>query len=147
MNAIAKLAIAALVVAGSPFAAIAQDAGASTSTTTSTTTATNPMALGAITNFGSLVTSMQADTAVDFSKFTATSTVNCVKVSTLQGNAAELDTALTANAAKITSLKTSIEGNADLKAKLEAQACPIEDVVAVTSGADGSFTVYIDDRA
>ena len=143
MKPVAKFAIAALLVGASPFVAIAQDAAAPATT--------DPMTTGSIGNYGSLISSLNAGKMADLTTFVATSTVNCVKVSTLKGDASAdataLDNALTQNAAQVTGLKTSIEGNAALKAKLEASTCPIDDVVAITTEADGSFTVYIDDRA
>ena len=141
MKPVAKFAIAALLVSASPFVAIAQDAAAPATTTTDAM---------ATANYGSLISSLNAGKMADLATFTSTSTVNCVKVSTLKGDASAdataLDNALTKNAAQITSLKTAVGANADLKAKLEAAACPIDKVVAVTTEADGSFIVYIDDR-
>jgi hypothetical protein len=146
MKSIVKLAAAALLVAGLPFAAWAQDAAAPAATTT-----TDPMTTGSIGNYGSLISSLQAGKMADLSTFTDTATVNCVKVSTLKGDASAdataLDNALSKNATAVTDLKTSINTNAAFKAKLDAATCPVDDVVAVTTEADGSFTVYIDDRA
>ena len=47
----------------------------------------------------------------------------------------------------MTDLKAAIEANATFKAKLDPTTCPIDDVIAVTTETDGSFTVYIDDRS
>jgi hypothetical protein len=145
MKSVAKFALAALFVAGSPFVAFAQDAA------TPATPSTDAMTTGSIGTYGSLISSFEAGKMADLTKFTPTSTVNCVKVSTLQGDASadatKLDAALTTNAAQVTSLKTAVSGNADLKAKLEASACPMDQVIAVVTETDGSFTVYIDDRA
>lgn len=106
---------------------------------------------GAMANYGSLISSLNANKMADLTTFTATSTVNCVKISTLKGDASgdatALDNALSKNSAGVTSLKASIEANADLKAKLDPTTCPVDDIVAVTTEADGSFTVYVDDRA
>ena len=141
MKHLIALALAASLSA-SPFVAVAQDAAAAK-------TATDAMAKGS--NYGSLISSLNAGKMADLTKFTDTSTVNCVKVSTLKGDASAdataLDNALSKNAAQVTSLKTSINGNAALKAKLDTAKCPIDDIVAVTTEADGSFTVYVDDRA
>lgn len=146
MNSVAKIAIAALLV-GYPLAAVAQDAATPAAPAA---TDTNPMSTGNADTYGSLVSSFEAGKMADLSTLTASSTVNCIKVSALKGDAATeaaaLDKALTENAAAITTLKTAVSGNADLKAKLEAASCPIDKVVAVTSGADGVFTVYVDDR-
>ena len=140
MKSVAKFAFAALLVA-SPVTAIAQDAAAPAASTT------DPMTTA---NYGSLISSFNAGKMADLATFTSTSTVHCVKVSALKGDASAdataLDKALTKNAAQVTSLKTAVGANADLKAKLEASTCPIDQVVAVTTEADGSFVVYIDDR-
>lgn len=145
MNKIATLMIAA-ALASSPFAAVAQDAKA----TTSTSTSTDAMASGSV-NYGSLISSLNSGKMADLGTYTPTSKVSCVKVSTLKGDASAdlkaLDNALSKNAAQVASLKTSIEGNADLKTKLETSSCPIDKIVAVTTEADGSFTVFVDDRS
>jgi len=144
MNSVAKFAILAVLAIASPLVVVAQDAAAPAATDT------NPMSTGNADTYGSLISSFQAGKMADLSTMTSTSTVNCVKVSALKGDAsadaAALDKALTDNAAAVTTLKTAVGGNADLKTKLEAAACPIDKVVAVTSGADGAFTVYVDDR-
>lgn len=145
MKTIATLLIAA-ALASAPFVAVAQDAKATTSTTVSTDTAT----AGANINYGSLISTLNAGKMADLASFTPTSKVSCVKLSTLKGDASAdakaLDNALSKNSATVASLKTSIEGNVDLKTKLETSSCPIDKIVAVTTEADGSFTVYVDDR-
>ncbi|CAN7654768.1 hypothetical protein LJR016_005137 [Devosia sp. LjRoot16] len=145
MKHIATFAIAAVLVAASPVAVMAQDAAATT------TTSTDAMTTGSIGNYGSLISSLNAGKMADLTTFTATSTVNCVKVSTLKADASAdakaLDNALSKSATAVTDLKTAINANAELKAKLDATTCPVDDIVAVTTEADGSFTVYVDDRA
>lgn len=145
MKNLAAIAIA-VALASSPLVAVAQDAS-----TTATTPSTDAMAKGSVGNYGSLVSSLNANKMADVKTFTSTSIVNCVKVSTLKGDAsgdaAALDNALTKSATLVTELKAAINANADLKAKLDTTTCPIEDIVAVTTEADGSFTVYVDDRA
>ncbi len=47
----------------------------------------------------------------------------------------------------MTTLHSNVEGNAVIKAKLEAEGYASSDVVAVKSNADGSLIVYVDDRA
>jgi len=144
MKTIATLMIAA-ALAATPFVAVAQDANATTTTTTS-----SDAAAGGNMNYGSLISSLNAGKMADLGTFTATSKVSCVKVSTLKGDASAdataLDNALSKNSAQVAGLKTSIEGNADLKTKLETSSCPIDKIVAVTTETDGSFTVYVDDR-
>lgn len=145
MKFVSKFAVAVLLAfAATPLAAVAQDAAAPAATDT------NPMSTGNADTYGSLVSSFAAGKSADLSTFTAASTVNCVKVSALKGDAsgdaAALDKALADNAAAVTSLKTAVTGNAELKTKLQGMDCPVDKVVAVTTGGDGVFTVYIDDR-
>lgn len=101
--------------------------------------------------YGSVVSSIQGSADVDLSTVTDEAKVTIVLLSSLQGNAATeaaaLDEALTANAAGQTTLHTNIDGNAAIKAKLEAEGYASSDVVAVKSNADGSLIVYVDDRA
>lgn len=140
MKSIAILVVAA-ALATSPFVAVAQDA--STTTTVDATAS-------AKANYGSLISSLNAGKMADVKTFTSTSTVNCVNVSTLKGDAsgdaAALDNALTKSATLVIELKAAINANADLKAKLDTATCPIDKIVAVTTEADGSFIVYVDDR-
>lgn len=146
MKHVAALAIAAALATASPFAVVAQDAAATTRTPS-----TDAMTTGSIGNYGSLISSLNAGKMADLTTFTATSTVNCVKVSTLEADASAdakaLDNALSKSATAVTDLKTAINGNAEFKAKLGPTTCPVDDIVAVTTEADGSFTVYVDDRA
>jgi hypothetical protein len=145
MKSVGKLAVAALIIAAMPFAALAQDAAAPATTTT------DPMTTGSVGNYGSLISSLNAGKMADLTTFTATSAVNCIKVSTLKGDASAdataLDNALSKSATQVTDLKAAINAKADFKAKLDPTTCPVDNVVAVTTEADGSFTVYIDDRA
>lgn len=112
-------------------------------------TQTDPMTTGSVGSYGLLISSFSAGRMADVATIGSTSTVSCVKISTLEDvsvDATELDNALAKNAAQLGSLKLAVSENADLKARLEASACPINQVVAVTTGADRSFIVYIDDR-
>jgi hypothetical protein len=144
MKTIAKFVIAALLAAGAPALAVAQDTGAAT-------TATDPMTTGSIGNYGALISSLQAGKMADLATFTDTSTVKFVTVSSLQAEAsadpAALDNALSKNASAVASLKTSVDANAELKAKIEGAGYTTDKVLAITTEADGSFVVYIDDRA
>ena len=101
--------------------------------------------------YGSVVSSISGSSSVDLSTVTDESKVTIVLLSSLQGNAATeaaaLDEALSANADGLTTLHTNIDGNATIKAKLEAEGYASSDVVAVKSNADGSVIVYVDDRA
>lgn len=142
MKSVAELAMTALLVVGNPFSTIAQDAAPPASPT-------DPLTTGSVGSYGSLISSFNAGRMADVATIGSASTVSCVKISNLEDAAVDataLDDALARNAAQLGSLKLAVGDNADLKAKLEASACPINQVVAVTPGADGSFTVYIDDR-
>lgn len=101
--------------------------------------------------YGSVMSSISGSADVDLSAVTEDTEISIVLLSSLQGDAATesaaLDEALSANAAAMTSLHGDIDGNAALKAKLEAEGYAAEDVVAVKSNADGSLIVYVDDRA
>jgi hypothetical protein len=101
--------------------------------------------------YGSVISSIKNSATVDLSGITDDSDISIVLVSSLQGNAATeasaLDNALTENAAALTTLHATVEANAAIKAKLEAGGHSVDDVVAVSSGADGSVTIYVDDRA
>ena len=142
MKIIATIMIAAALVSA-PFVAVAQDASTAT-------TAATEAGVSAKTNYGSLISSLNSGKMADVKTFTSASTVKCVNVSTLKGDAAgdaaALDNALTKSATLVIELKTAINANADLKAKLDTATCPIEKIVAVTTEADGSYTVYVDDR-
>lgn len=101
--------------------------------------------------YGSVVSSVKGSANVDLSTVTDEANVTIVLLSSLQGDAATeaaaLDEALTADADGQTTLHTNIDGNAAIKAKLEAEGYASSDVVAVKSNADGSIIVYVDDRA
>jgi hypothetical protein len=101
--------------------------------------------------YGSVVSSVKGSADVDLSTVTDEAKITIVLLSSLQGDAATeaaaLDEALTANADGMTTLHTIIDGNAAIKAKLEAEGHASSDVVAVKSNADGSIIVYVDDRA
>ncbi len=101
--------------------------------------------------YGSVVSSIKGSADVDLSAVTDEANVTIVLLSSLQGDAATeaaaLDEALSANADGQTMLHTNIEGNAAIKAKLEAEGHAASDVVAVKGNADGSIVVYVDDRA
>jgi hypothetical protein len=144
MKRLAAIAIA-FALTSSPLAALAQGAS-----TTATVPSKQANEVGSAGNYGSLISSLNAGKMADVKTFTSASTVNCVNVSTLKddtsGDAVSLDNALTKSATLVIELKTAIKANADLKAKLDTATCPIEEIVAVTTEVDGSYTVYVDDR-
>lgn len=101
--------------------------------------------------YGSVVSSIKGSADLDLSAVTDEAKVTIVLLSSLQGDAATeaaaLDEALTANADGMTTLHANVDGNAAIKAKLEAEGHTSADVVAVKANADGSVVVYVDDRA
>lgn len=148
MNRLIKLGLVTAFAIGGASAAIAQDAaaGASGDVTGS---------IGGATNFGSLIATLQAGSTPDLTAFTDTSTINCVKVSTLSedgaNNAAALDSAVSMNQDKLTSLHSSIEANSAFMTKVES-SCAVADldvnnILAVEGDATAGFTVYLDDRS
>lgn len=133
------LSVATLLGAGS--FAIAQDAGVSVETP-----AVNA-SVGVDTSYDSLTTALSDSASVDLTKVTEQSQVMVVLLSSLSGEAAAFDEAFKANAEANTTLHGNISGNAAIKAKLEAEGHTADDVVAVKANADGSVTVYVDDRS
>jgi hypothetical protein len=100
--------------------------------------------------YGSVVSSIAASGTLDLTAYTDESKVTIVLLSELQGNAATeasaLDNALSTNAEAVTTLHANVEGNAVIKAKVEASGHTVDDIVAVKTSADGSLIVYVDDR-
>lgn len=157
----------AALLATTALPALAQDAGVQVDTGAGVTvdTPAADAAVGADANanakanaggmsdntYGSVVSSIKGSADIDLSAVTDEANVTIVLLSSLQGDAATeaaaLDEALTANADGMTTLHTNIDGNAAIKAKLEAEGHATSDVVAVKSNADGSIIVYVDDRA
>lgn len=100
-------------------------------------------------SFSSLITALNAGSSVDFSAVTETTEIRIVKLSTLEGSDEDqtaLDAALQTNAAARTTLQSNLEGNAIIKSKLDAEGVTAGDALAVSSEADGSLVIYIDDR-
>lgn len=155
----------AVLLATSALPVLAQDAGVQVDAGAGVTVDTPAVdaAVGADANananaggmadntYGSVVSSVKGSADVDLSTVTDEAKITIVLLSSLQGDAATeaaaLDEALTANADGMTTLHTNIDGNAAIKAKLEAEGHASSDVVAVKSNADGSIIVYVDDRA
>jgi hypothetical protein len=153
----------ATLLATSAMPLLAQDTGVQVDTGVAVDTPAVDAAVGADANakanaggmsdntYGSVVSSIKGSADVDLSAVTDEADITIVLLSSLQGDAATeaaaLDEALTANAEGQTTLHTNIDGNAAIKAKLEAEGHATSDVVAVKSNADGSVIVYVDDRA
>ena len=157
----------ATLLASSALPALAQDAGAQVDAGAGVTVDTPAVdaAVGTDANanaganaggmsdntYGSVMSSISGSADVDLSTVTDEAQITIVLLSSLQGDAATeaaaLDEALSADAEGQTTLHTNIDGNAAIKAKLEAEGHASSDVVAVKSNADGSVIVYVDDRA
>jgi hypothetical protein len=101
-------------------------------------------------NYGSVISAIETGGAADLSAIDSRSSIDIVLLSSLEGegakNAQALDTALSRNADAIDDLHTSIKDNATLTAKLDADGYNADDVVAVSTGGEGSVFVYVDDR-
>ena len=101
-------------------------------------------------NYGSLISALQSGKlTVDLTTITDTTVVNVVTVSSLKasGNTNALDNALDKNKTAVDKLRVDAGANVALTAKLTAAGYAATDVVAVVTEADGSVTVYVDDRA
>lgn len=98
-------------------------------------------------SYDSLTAALSGSASVDLATVTEESQVTIVLLSSLEGETTAFDEAFAADAAGATTLHTNVSGNTAISAKLEAQGYTADDVVAVKSNADGSVTVYVDDRA
>ena len=154
----------AALLASSAFPAFAQDAGVGVDAGAGVTVETPAVdaeagadanatvgAAVADNTYASVTSSIAGSAAVDLATVTDEANVTIVLLSSLEGDAATeaaaLDAALSANADAMTTLHSNVEANAAIKAKLEAEGYTSDDVVALTSSADGTVTVYVDDRA
>ncbi len=153
MNTVAKLGLAAALLFGATGIATAQDAGAAAGASPSVD-ATTTGSLGK--TYGSVISSLQSNATVDLSTFSDTAMVNCVGVSSLQGdaagNATALDNAISQHESNLATLRTGIQANTALMTKLETSCAGIADfdvnkIISVETGVDGSWTFYVDDRA
>lgn len=133
------IGLAAALAMGGATAVIAQETGS----------------IGGAENYGSLISSLGTSTAPDLTAFSDTSSVSCVKVSTLaedgSNNAAALDSAISANQDKLSTLHSGISANQTFIDRVESSCAVAEldpsQILVVESSADGAFTVWIDDRA
>lgn len=136
-------------------AAVGTDAGSTSVDATTTGTVSASGSAQGQPNFGSLISNLRTSADVDLSAYNDTSTVNCVKVSSLKGeagaDATALDNAISASGDQLATLRGNVQANADLMADIEASCgiadVSLEDILSIESGANGMFTVYIDDRA
>lgn len=145
MNTLTKLGTIAAISLLALQPALAQDASSSAPAGD----AAAPMAEAPAASLDTLVASLQAGASTDVSAVTDTSTVNVVTVSSVAagGDTTALDAALDANADALATLRTNVAANAALSTKLTDAGAAADKVVAVVTEADGSVTVYVDDRA
>ena len=159
MNNLIKLGTVALLLAASAAPVLADDASSSSQASSSSAEASSSMSSsasssssseepGAKVNYGQVISALQAGKNADLTAITSTSTINLVLVSDLKanGNTSGLDNALKKNAAAAAILKTSVDANATLKAKVTDAGYTTDQVVAVLANDDGSFTVVINDQ-
>jgi hypothetical protein len=101
-------------------------------------------------NYGTLISTLEAGKGLtDVSSITADANVTIVLLSKIKGGGdlKALDKALSKQADATTTLRASLSANAALKAKLDAEKISVDNVIAITTAADGMVTVYVDDRA
>ncbi len=145
MNMIIKLGTIAAISLLTLQPALAQDSSAAPDAAAPAASDT----AAAAGSLDALVASLQAGASADVSTVTDATTVNVVTVSSLSTGAdvTALDTALDANADAVGTLRTNIAANTALAGKLTAGGYTADQVVGVVTEADGSVTVYVDDRA
>lgn len=103
-------------------------------------------------NYGQIISDLRTGgvTVADIEGLEAGADVQIVTLSEIRGNAAEnasaLDEAVSSLEASIGELRTALEANAEISAELEAEGYTADDVVAVTTSADGSVTIIVDDE-
>ena len=143
MNMITKLGTIAAISLLTLQPALAQDASAPADATAPAATAAAAGSLDA------LVASLQAGASADLSTVTDATTVNVVTVSSLSAGAdtTALDTALGTSADALATLRTNVGASTAISAKLAEAGVAADKVVGVVTEADGSVTVYVDDRA
>ena len=167
MNRFVKMGLAAALMVSASTAVLAQDAGADAGigVDAGTDLQVKPGKVGAganagldttitgsIDSHGALVSRMQTGTAADLSAFASSDAdVNCVLVSTLQGDANSDAQAVANAAAGNVDFQSSLTSDASILTKLQTE-CGIADlqaaqIVWAETGADGSYTFYIDDAA
>jgi hypothetical protein len=129
-------------------ASSASSEASSAMTSSSSSSQMSSEEVGSNINYGQVISAIQAGKNADLSTITESSTINFVLVSDLKanGNTNALDNALEKNADQMGTLKANVDVNAALSAKLTAAGYTSNQVVAVLSNDDGSFTVVINDE-
>lgn len=151
MKNAAKITLASVLAATLSTAALAQESGGVSADVgvTAGTAGSVSGAAGAM-NYGEVISSLRAGTeaSAEIAAVEDASKVQVVLLSELRGNAAgnaqALDQALTAQSETVAEIRSEIEANETVNAKLEAEGYTAEDVVAVSSGADGEVTLIVE---
>ena len=131
-------------------ASSASSEASSASSEPSSAASSEPSAEPAKDNYGSLISALQAGKmTADLTTITDATVVNVVTVSSLSASADSqaLDNALEKNKAAVDQLRVDAAASTVLAGKLTTAGYAAEDIVAVVTEADGSVTVYVDDRA
>ncbi len=140
------------VTAGTNDTSAGADAAAGANAGVSATTATGGDSDGSTGSYADLSASLSSSTNADFTTMSNVSDINIVLISTLGAEAsgdawAQLRSS---NSANVERLHSSIESNSALNARLTAELSAagdftLDDVVAISTSADGALTVYVDD--
>jgi post-segregation antitoxin (ccd killing protein) len=95
--------------------------------------------------------SLQGGLNLDFSDVDDETDINVMAMSQIQGeaeaNSQAMDQWMEENSESVDELRTNIEGNARIMAELEDSGFSSDDVVSADLQADGSLTLWVDDRA
>ncbi len=104
-------------------------------------------------NFGSIVSSLRTSstTAADIETVDSDAQITIVTLSEIQGSAAEgsnaIEQAINDQEDSLSDLSVAIQANAEISAALDAEGFSSDDVVAVTSAAEGDLTIIVDDTS
>ncbi|NGP17507.1 hypothetical protein [Devosia aurantiaca] len=125
------------------------DADASTSTSLDAGATVSSDASSTADTLGSLIASLSGSADVDVSAVTDEASVTIVLLSSYAADAQSeaFDAALEANADAQAELRSKVDGNAAIQAKLAAEGFTSSDVISLQSNAEGSVTVIVDDRS
>lgn len=97
------------------------------------------------TNFGRVISALNnsKSMASEVGGLTTVGTVEVVALTSLDGNnQSALDNAMSRGQTDIDALHTAINGNVNLKAKLDAQGVVLDDIVAIDVAENGNVIIY-----
>ncbi|WP_332718247.1 hypothetical protein [Pelagibacterium mangrovi] len=152
MNRLSGLALSSILALSLPFAAQAQDAGATPENETSAEDANadaGDTETGAFT-YDDLNAALQGMADADLEAVTADTEIEIVPLSSLDDetaaqNADEYTTGVTDETGDMSDIRAAIEANTHISAALEAQGYTAEDVAALWVQGDGALTIFVDD--